>query len=91
MDMGGVVLIGGPGTISSSCVDDLLQKEIRVSIFTRSLRRDDEGVAGRCRVILGDRMDQNALAEAMGSVRPDAVVDFCCFRRVAAILSRVGV
>ena len=78
--MGGVLLIGGPGTISSSCAETLLQKAFQVSIFTRSLRRDDEGVAARCRVILGDRMDRDALAAAIGEVRPDAVVDFCCFR-----------
>lgn len=78
--MGGVLLIGGPGTISSSCTEALLQNDFRVSIFTRSLKRDDEGVAGRCRVILGDRTDPDALASAIESVRPDAVVDFCCFR-----------
>ena len=78
--MGSVLLIGGPGTISSSCVNALLQKEFQVSIFTRSLRRDDEGVAGRCRVILGDRTDPASLAAAIDAVRPDAVVDFCCFK-----------
>ena len=78
--MGSVLLIGGPGTISSSCVDALLQNDFSVSIFTRSLRRDDEGVAGRCRVILGDRTDAAALQGAIDSVRPDAVVDFCCFK-----------
>jgi len=78
--VGGVLLIGGPGTISSSCADALLQNDFQVSIFTRSLRRDDDGVASRCRVFLGDRMDRDALAGAIDSVRPDAVVDFCCFR-----------
>ena len=78
--MGGVLLIGGPGTISSSCANALLQNEIQVSIFTRSLKRDDDGVAARCRVLLGDRTDGRALSEAIGLVQPDAVVDFCCFK-----------
>ena len=78
--MGGVLFIGGPGTISSSCADDLLQNRIQVSVFTRSLRRDDDGIGGRCRVILGDRTDRAALKGAIEAVKPDAVVDFCCFR-----------
>jgi nucleoside-diphosphate-sugar epimerase len=78
--MGGVLFIGGPGTISSSCAEALLREGIPVSIFTRSLRRDDEGVAGRCRVFLGDRTDREALAAAIDSARPDAVADFCCFK-----------
>lgn len=75
-----VLIIGGPGTISSSCIEDLLQKGFDVSIFTRSLRRDDDGLGARCRVFLGERTDADALAEAIRTAKPDAVVDFCCFR-----------
>ena len=75
-----VLLIGGPGTISSSCIEELLQKGFGVSIYTRSLKRDDDGLGARCRVLLGDRMDAGSLAAAINLVRPDAVVDFCCFK-----------
>jgi hypothetical protein len=78
--MGGVLLIGGPGTISSSCAEVLLRNEIPVSIFTRSLKRDDDGVAARCRVYLGDRMDVKALGGAIEEAQPDAILDFCCFK-----------
>jgi nucleoside-diphosphate-sugar epimerase len=78
--VGNILLIGGPGTISSSCADELLQNKFEVSIFTRSLRRDDDGLGDRCRVFLGDRADGAALRGAIEAARPEAVVDFCCFR-----------
>lgn len=79
-NMDNVLVIGGPGTISTAFIEELLQKQKSISIFTRSLNRDDDGVAARCRVFLGDRTDREALRAAIEAVRPDAVADFCCFR-----------
>ena len=75
-----VLFIGGPANISGSCAAALADKGFEVSIFTRSLSRDDAGIAPRCRLYFGDRMDACALSEAIRISQPEAVVDFCCFR-----------
>ena len=78
--MNRVLFIGGPANISGSCAAALADKGLEVSIFTRSLSRDDAGVAPRCRIYIGDRMDARALGEAIRISQPEAVVDFCCFK-----------
>lgn len=77
--MANILFIGGPGNISSSCAAELLSAGHDLSVYTRSTRRDDEGIAKRCRVFLGERMNQQALAHAIGAVKPEAIIDFCCF------------
>ncbi len=74
-----VLLIGGPGNISSHTIRALLQKGSQVGVYTRSLNRDDEGLARETEVFLGDRMDSAALKKALAAFSPDAIVDFCCF------------
>jgi nucleoside-diphosphate-sugar epimerase len=74
-----VLFIGGPANISGHCAAALAAKEYEVSIFTRSLSRDDTGIAPQCRLYYGDRMDARALSEAVREAQPEAVVDFCCF------------
>jgi nucleoside-diphosphate-sugar epimerase len=75
-----VLFIGGPANISGHCATALTEMGFDVSIFTRSLSRDDAGAAPKCRLYYGDRMDADSLSVVVREVKPDAVVDFCCFK-----------
>ncbi len=78
--MGNILFIGGPGNISTSAAEALLEENHRVSIFTLPNSPDDDGIAARCAMHYGDRSDFNAFNAVLDAVKPDAIVDFCCFR-----------
>ncbi|MGI6726805.1 MAG: NAD-dependent epimerase/dehydratase family protein [Christensenellales bacterium] len=89
--MNKVLLIGGPANISSHSALDLLDRGFEVSIFSRSVSRDDFNVASRCEMIIGNRDDTQALRRAIQLIQPDCIIDFCCFYpyQMKGLLSQV--
>lgn len=70
--------IGGPGTLSSSAIDDLLERGSQVAVFSHSARCSDELPEG-VRVYPGERRDLAALQAALADFHPDVVLDFICY------------
>lgn len=66
-----ILLIGGTGTISNHTHAALLAGGHDVKLFKRS----GPGPG----VIIGDRKDRTALADAIEAMHPDVLIDFVCF------------
>ena len=66
-----LLLIGGTGTISAHTHAALVDKGHDVTLF----KRTGPGPG----VVIGDRKDRGAVAEAIATVRPDVLIDFVCF------------
>ena len=73
-----ILLIGGPGTLSSACMDMLLAQGHEVGMYTHHLFSEParEGV----QVFQGERGDSRRLGQAIEAFKPAVVVDFICFR-----------
>lgn len=90
-----VLFIGGPGTISSSTTDSLLDKGWTVAALRRTDQRNTEA-ADRIQFFIGDRNNPGVLEDAIKAFTPDAIVDVCCFlpgqaaAAIAASRGRVG-
>jgi nucleoside-diphosphate-sugar epimerase len=66
-----VLLIGGTGTISAHTHASLVADGHDVTLLKRTGRGSN--------VIIADRQDRAALADAITAVRPDVLIDFVCF------------
>jgi len=74
--MAKIMILGGTGTISRSTVEMLVLGGHRVTVLNRAQRG---GVPEGADVIVADRHDQPALAEAIAGQKPDVLIDFVCF------------
>lgn len=72
-----VFFIGGPGTLSSSAIQDLLERGYEVAVFSHSTRFDEMPTG--VRKYPGERYQPNALKIAFEDFHPDVVLDFICF------------
>jgi len=73
-----IMVIGGPGNISSSTLDDLVSRGYSVGLFSRAGSRFDE-VDPKVKVFPGERDDPEALKTAFDNFQPDIVLDMACF------------
>lgn len=72
-----IFFVGGPGNISATTLQDLLERGKTLGLFTlpESARDADR----RAKVYPGNRDDTPALEAALKDFRPDIVLDFVCF------------
>ena len=72
------MLIGGPGNISTSCVEELLARNNEVAVFTLP-ESPDLGLSGKVRFYRGNRNEAAEIAKAFADFKPDTLADFVCF------------
>jgi len=76
--MSRVLIIGGPGNISTSAIECLLERGHEVAILTLP-QSPRLGLEQRVRFYAGDRDNHEEIAKATKDFRPGLVADFCCF------------
>jgi len=76
--MAKTLLIGGPGNISTSAIELLLERGHEVAVFTLP-ESPRLGLESRVKFYPGDRNNPAELAKALGDFKPRIVADFCCF------------
>ncbi len=74
-----VLFIGGPGNLSAPAAAQVLERGLELAIFTLP-ESPAGGLESRVRFFRGNRDDTVELQKAVAAFRPDAVVDFVCFR-----------
>lgn len=72
-----VLIIGGPGNLSASTIQTLLERNYHVAVFSHATFFDE--LSSVVLTYSGERNDPNALEIAFRDFRPDVVVDFICF------------
>src|SRR4030042_1957453 len=72
-----ILLIGGPGTLSSSTIAELLNRGYQVTVFSTGEHFNE--LEPRVQTIRGNRDDISALQAAMNNLHPDVVLDFVLF------------
>lgn len=72
-----VLVIGGPGNISTSTLADLVWRGYSVGLFSRSSRFDE--VDPKINIFPGDRGNVSSLEAAINSFQPEIVLDTVCF------------
>lgn len=72
------LFIGGPGTLSTSAIQALLERSYQVGVFSHPSRFDE--LPPQVRAYPGERQDASALQAAIQDFRPDVVLDFVCYR-----------
>ncbi len=73
-----VLFLGGPGNISDSTIQYLLDKEYSVNVVKRSAT-DLMGYEGKIRVFIGDRDNKEFMADVLRNLSVDTVIDSTCF------------
>jgi nucleoside-diphosphate-sugar epimerase len=73
-----VLVIGGPGNISTSTLTDLVGRGDAVGLFSKPESRFEE-VDPMVRIFPGERSDASILAAAFNSFQPEIVLDMACF------------
>ncbi len=73
-----VMVIGGPGNISSSTIQNLVDKEFATGLFSYPSSPFDE-VDLRVKIYPGDRDQPEQLETACKDFKPDVIVDLACF------------
>ena len=73
-----ILFIGGPGNISSSCVNQLIKNGKKVAIFKRS-QNVDPYFEDKVLFYTGDRNEITDLENAINNFKPNKIVDFVCF------------
>jgi nucleoside-diphosphate-sugar epimerase len=76
--MSKVLLIGGPGNISTSTVEELLKLNWEVAIFTLPASPSGK-LEGTVKFYRGDRNNPEEVQEALSDFRPEVTADVCCF------------
>ncbi len=76
--MAKIGMIGGPGNIGLSFVEDLLAAGHEISIFTKT-GRGAAALGDKVSVILGERQSASALRDFITTFRPEVIVDFVLF------------
>lgn len=70
-------VIGGTGLISTGIVDQLVEANETVTVFTRG--NHEEPLPEDVTHVRGDRHDVDALGAAVADADPDALIDMVCF------------
>lgn len=79
-----VLLLGGPGNISRSTIEELLRKqEFEVGVFTLP-ESDTSGLENHVSFYRGNRDNVRQLKDAVEDFAPDIVIDYVCFRKEQA-------
>jgi nucleoside-diphosphate-sugar epimerase len=73
-----VLFIGGPGNISTSAVELLLERGFEIAIFTLPASPVG-GLERRVKLYHGDRNKPEELKRALSEFRPERTADVCCF------------
>ncbi len=86
-----VLLLGGPGNLSTSTIEELLEKKKKVAVFTLP-KSDGKDLEEKVVFYRGDRDDIPCLRAAVEEYQPDVVIDFVCFepeqaKRTAELLN----
>lgn len=76
--MSRILIVGGPGNISTSAVQSLLARDHEVAIFTLP-DSPDRGITNLVKFYRGDRNNTAELLASVDDFRPDLTADFCCF------------
>ena len=74
-----VLLLGGPGNISTSTLRKLVDLGVPVGLYTTHTVLD-EAFAGKVTHLVGNREDAEGVTNAVEAFRPDAVIDTICFK-----------
>jgi nucleoside-diphosphate-sugar epimerase len=69
--------IGGPGTLSASTIQALLERGYQVGVYSHPSHFNELDPA--VMTYAGDRKDFERLDEAMQAFKPDVVLDFICY------------
>lgn len=83
-----IFLTGGAGYIGSVTAELLLDTGHEVTVFDSLERGHREAVDGRARFVQGDLRDREAVREAMGDARPDAVMHFAAYALVGESMQK---
>lgn len=78
-----VLLIGGPGSISTSTARDLLDRNMQVGVLKRNFSNDD-GIMKNLKAYYGDRNNPEDIKRVLDDFKPDIVIDFVCFTPLQA-------
>ena len=71
-----ILVTGGAGYIGSICVEQLLGAGHEVTVFDNLTEGHRRAVDPRARLIIGDLQEREQIIEAMGEVKPEAVMHF---------------
>lgn len=73
-----ILVIGGPGNISSSTLQELVEKGYQTGLFSTPSSHFYE-VDRRVRIFPGDRNETGQLERTFAEFKPDAVLDLACY------------
>ena len=75
------LFLGGPGLISTSTAESLLDAGRSLAILTHSSsnREENNHIINRAKMYYSDRNDSEALKTAIGEYKPDIIIDYTCF------------
>lgn len=73
-----VLIVGGPGTLSTSTINLLLEKKYEVAVFSRPTRFQE--LPPTIHAFPGDRSQSSALQDTFERFKPDVVIDFICYQ-----------
>jgi nucleoside-diphosphate-sugar epimerase len=76
--MSRVLFIGGPGNISTSAVELILERNHEVGIFTLP-ESPDKGMDKKMKFYRGDRNNAEEIKAALDDFKPQLTADVCCF------------
>jgi UDP-glucose 4-epimerase len=71
-----ILVTGGAGYIGSICVEELINRGFKVSVFDNLTEGHAKAVDSRADFYQGDLADRSVLQHAFGEVKPDAVMHF---------------
>ncbi len=71
-----ILVTGGAGYIGSLCVEELINRGFKVSVFDNLTEGHAKAVDSRADLFQGDLADRSVLRHAFGEVKPDAVMHF---------------
>ncbi len=74
--MKNILVTGGAGYIGSICVEELINRGFKVSVFDNLTEGHARAVDSRADFFQGDLADRSVLHHAFGEAKPDAVMHF---------------
>ena len=78
------MIIGGPGNISTSTIDSLLESGHELGLFSLPSNGVYTNLENTLTLFFGNREDTIQLERAIKTFKPEVIVDFCCFHPVHA-------
>ena len=74
------LFLGGPGNISASTAESLLDAGHSLAILTHlSSSNKSKNIIDRAKMYYGDRNNSEALEAAIGEFMPDIIIDYTCY------------